>query len=320
MSTAKAVKAAKSPNGLSFGKRLLRDLAKNRDLYILVIPVLLFYAIFHYGPMYGATIAFKEYKPALGIGGSPWVGFMHFRDFFSSYYFGRLLLNTVRISFVMLIFGFPAPIILALLINEVKSRNFSRTIQTVTYMPHFISMVVVCGMIVQFCKDTGFITQMLSVFGVPAKNMLDNSSYFVPIYAISGIWQEIGWGSIIYLAALAGIDQEQYEAAKIDGANRWKQTIHVTIPGILPQIIILFILRMGSALNVGYEKIILLYNPLTYEVADVISTFVYRKGLLEFGWSYSSAVGLFNSVVNLLFLIGANYISKRASSDDVSLF
>lgn len=315
-----STKTAKHHSNMSFGKRLLVDLVKNKDLYLIAIPVLLFYAIFHYGPMYGAVIAFKNYKPALGISGSPWVGLMHFKDFFSSYYFTRLLGNTLRISLTTLIFGFPAPIILALLINEIKGRTFSRGIQTITYMPHFISLVVVGGMIIHFCKDTGVITQALSVFGVPAKNMLDNPNYFIPIYVISGIWQEIGWGSIIYLAALSGIDQEQYEAARIDGANRWKQTLHITIPGIMPQIIILFILRMGSMLNVGYEKIILIYNPLTFEVADVISTFVYRKGLLEFGWSYSAAVGLFNSAINLMFLIVTNYLSKRASSDDVSLF
>jgi putative aldouronate transport system permease protein len=318
VSTSKAI--SKHPGQLSFGKRLLRDFAKNKELYLLVLPVLIFYGLFHYGPMYGATIAFENFKPALGIGGSDWVGFKYFMEFFSSYYFGRLLLNTVRISFFMLVIGFPAPIILALLINEVKSKKFSRTVQTIAYMPHFVSLVVVCGMIVQFCRDTGFITQMLSVFGVPAKNMLDNPDYFIPMYVISGIWQEIGWGSIIYLAALAGIDQEQYEAAKIDGAGRWKQTIHVTLPGIMPQIIILFIMRMGNVLSVGYEKIILLYTPLTYEVGDVINSFVYRKGLLEFGWSYAAAVGFFNSVVNLLFLISANYICGRLSSDDVSLF
>lgn len=321
MSRQEATIPKAAPRGKpSFWSRVKKDFSLNKGLYLLVIPVIVYYLIFHYGPMYGASIAFKDFKPALGITGSPWVGLKHFKDFFSSYYFGRLLLNTLRISFATLVFGFPAPIILALLINEVQSRAFSRGVQTITYMPHFISTVVVCGMIIQFTKDTGFITNILGVFGVPAKNMLDNPRYFIPIYVISGIWQEVGWGSIIYLAALQGIDQELYEAAKIDGAGRWKQTLHVTLPGILPQVVILLIMRMGRILNVGYEKIILIYNPLTYEVADVISTFVYRKGLLEFGWSYSSAVGLFNSVVNLAFLVFANWFSARVSEDEVSLF
>jgi ABC-type polysaccharide transport system, permease component len=296
---------------LTFSQKLKKDFQKNRGLYLLIIPVVLFYIIFHYGPIYGAVIAFKQYAPAKGIMGSPWVGFKHFQEFFQSIYFVRLLKNTLTISITELIFGFPAPIILALMINELRSRTYSRLVQTITYMPHFVSMVVVCGMIVQFTKDSGFITQFLGLFGLPQETMLNNPKLFVPIYVISNIWQGVGWGSIIYLAALTGIDQELYEAAKIDGAGKWRQTINITLPCLLPTIIILFILRLGSMLNVGFEKIILLYNPATYETADVISSYVYRKGIQEFSWSFSTAVGLFNSVINFALVISANYISKK---------
>lgn len=304
---------ASTQKRLSLGQRLTIDLKRNKELYLLIIPVVAYYIIFHYGPIYGASIAFKQFVPAKGILGSPWVGFQHFRDFFESFYFWRLLRNTLTISITSILFGFPAPIILALLINELRSRVFSRTVQTITYMPHFVSMVVICGMIVQFTKDTGVVTSFLSIFGFPKDTMLNNPKMFVPVYIISGIWQEVGWGSIIYLAALTGIDQELYEAAKIDGAGRWKQTVHITIPSLVPTIIILFILRLGNMLNVGFEKIILLYNPATYETADVISSFVYRKGIQEFSWSFSAAVGLFNSVINFTLVIFANWISRKAN-------
>jgi putative aldouronate transport system permease protein len=291
----------------------IRDFKTNKAIYLMLTPVILYYLIFHYKPMYGAIIAFKDFTPSKGIMGSPWVGFKHFQEFFTDYYFMRILKNTLIISINSLIFSFPAPIILALLLNELKSKWFSRTVQTISYMPHFISMVVICGILKQFTMDDGIITYIFSLFGFEKITMLSQPQLFVPIYVGSGIWQEIGWGAIIYLAALTGIDQEQYEAAKIDGANRWKQTLHVTLPGIAPTIIILLILRMGSILSVGFEKIILLYNPSIYETADVISTYVYRKGLLEFNWSFSSAVGLFNSVINFILIILANWMSKKVN-------
>jgi putative aldouronate transport system permease protein len=297
----------------SFIDAVVKDYKLNKSLYLLFLPVIVYYAVFHYYPMYGAQIAFKNFLPAAGISGSPWVGFLHFQNFFNSYYFWRILRNTVVISLTNLVFGFPAPIILALLINELRGRYYKRFVQTVTYMPHFVSIVVICGMIHEFTKNDGMITVLLGYFGFQQQNMMNNPQLFVPVYVISGIWQEVGWGSIIYLAALAGIDQELYEAAAIDGAGRWKQTWHITLQGILPTIVILFILRMGRMLNVGFEKIILLYNPVTYETADVISSFVYRKGLQEFNFSYSTAVGLFNSVINLALLIITNKISKRVS-------
>ena len=287
-----------------------KDWKRNAGLYVLVVPVLLFYALFHYYPLYGAQIAFKQFIPTLGIWKSEWIGLRHFGDFFGSYYFWRILQNTLIISVISLVFGFPAPIIFALMLNEVRNRGFKRSVQTITYMPHFISLVVICGIIREFTRDDGAITAFLGGFGFRKVNMLSVPGLFVPIYVISGIWQELGWGSIIYLAALAGIDPELYEASVMDGAGRFRQLWSITLPGILPTVMTLFILRMGRMLNVGYEKIILLYSPAIYETADVISSFVYRKGLIDLNFSYSSAVGLFNGVVNLTLLVAANRASR----------
>ena len=301
----------------SLSRRIARDFLLNKYLYIMILPVLIYYAVFHYAPMYGAIIAFKDYSPIKGIMGSDWVGLKHFIDFFDSYYFVRILKNTLLISLYTLVFEFPAPIILALLINEVRHRMFKRVVQTITYMPYFISLVVICGIITDFTNADGLINGMLVSFGYDGQAMLQRPELFRTIYVISEIWQRIGWESIIYIAALMSIDLDQYEAARIDGAGRFKQMFFITIPGILPTITIMFILRMGNMMNVGFEKIILLYNSVTYETADVISSFVYRKGLLEFGWSYSAAVGLFNSVINLCLLITANYISKKLSKNSL---
>jgi putative aldouronate transport system permease protein len=300
------------------GKSLfMRDLATNKYLYIMMIPVIAYYLIFHYFPMYGASIAFKEYSPAKGILGSDWAGFSHFTSFFESYYFGRILLNTIMISVYSMLFEFPAPIILALLVNELRNKAFKSFVQTVTYMPYFISMIVICGMVKDFTNTGGVIHSLYALFGGNEQSMLQQPQLFRSIYIVSEIWQKVGWESIIYLAALTGIDQEQYEAARMDGAGRFKQMLHITLPGLMPTIAIMFILRMGNLLNVGFEKIILLYNPTTYETADVISSFVYRKGLLEFSWSFSTAVGLFNSMINLVLLIAANYISRKVNNNSL---
>ena len=292
-----------------------RDLKKNWDMYLIVLPVVLWYFIFAYVPMYGAVIAFKNYQPKAGILGSPWTIplFKHFVSFFKGPYFWRLLRNTLRISIYSLIFGFPAPILLALLINELKGKWFPRITQTVTYLPHFISLVVICGMIAIFTNKNGFINDIIALFGGQRVTMLTKPSYFVPIYIISDIWQGIGWDSIIYLAALVGIDQSLYEAAEIDGAGRLSQTFFITIPGILPTVVIMLILRIGGLMSVGYEKIILLENPLTYKTAEVISSHVYQKGILGGvgQYSYSTAVGLFNAVINCILVFGANSLSRR---------
>ncbi len=310
--------SAAKPKSQRFVSRLQRDLSKNWDAYLLLVPAILFYLLFCYKPMYGVIIAFKNFSPGKGIVASEWVGLKHFLSFFKSYYFGRLLRNTLTISLSSLIFGFPMPIIFALLLNEVRNSKFKRTIQTVTYMPHFISLVVMCSLIRLFVADTGIIVQLMAKFGFEPVALLSKKEYFVPIYVLSGIWQGFGWDSIIYLSALTAIDPGLYEAATIDGANRWKQTLHVTLPGIMGTVIILLILRMGSIMSVGYEKIILLYNESIYETSDVISTFVYRMGLGKAQYSYSTAVGLFNSVINFIIVYTFNKISRKVS--EVSLW
>ncbi len=296
-----------------FAARLGKDLKKYAGAYLLVLPVILYYLIFCYKPMYGIIIAFKNFRPGRGIWGSEWVGWKHFPDFFGSYYFFRILKNTLVISISTLLVSFPVPIILALLLNEVKNQKFKRITQTISYLPHFISIVIFCSMIKIFVSEKGAIFAIVSKFGGPQSSLLNFPEYFVPIYVLSDVWKGMGWNSIIYLAALSGVDQELYEAARIDGAGRWKQTLHVTIPGISSTIIIMLLLSLGNLMSLGYEKIILLYNPNIYETADVISTFVYRKGLLDFEWSYSTAVGLFNSVINFMLVFLFNKISKKVT-------
>lgn len=279
----------------------------------MIIPVLIFYLAFMYKPMYGAIIAFMDYRPAKGILGSDWVGVEQFVRFFHSPYFYRLIRNTIVLSIYSLLFCFTAPILLALLLNEVKGKRFKSITQTVSYLPHFISMVVAVGMIKEFCMTDGLINDIIVFFGGERSALLQNPALYRTIYIISDIWQEVGWGSIIYLAALAGIDSERYEAAAIDGAGKFRQMIHVTIPGIMPTVTIMLILRIGSLMNMGYEKTILLYNSSTYETADIISSYIYRVGLLEQNWSYSTAIGLFNSVINCILLLAANRISKKVT-------
>ena len=294
-------------------KKLRADWVRNRSLYALVIPVVAFYILFNYKPIYGAIIAFQDYTPRLGIYGSEWVGFDNFKRFFADIYFGRLMKNTLLLSFYDIIFGFPAPIILALLLNEIHNRFFKNVTQTITYLPHFISMIVVCGMLTDFSLSTGLFNDIIAFFGGERHPLLQDPSLYRTIYILSGIWQQVGWGTIIYLSALAGVDSQLYEAAQIDGANKWKQTLHVTLPGIAPTIITMFILKIGKLMSMGYEKTILLYNPSTYETADIISSYVYRIGLLDQDWSYSTAIGLFNSVINFILLILANKLSKKFS-------
>jgi len=292
---------------------LITDFKKHKWKYLAILPVLVWMALFCYKPMYGIIIAFKNYRAGLGITGSPWVGLRQFQRFFQDVYFFRIIRNTISISLLSLAFSFPAPILLALLLNEVKSTKFKKTVQTITYMPHFVSTVVVCALIHNFFGGSGLFPELLKTyFGGNGKSLLSQSKYFYAIYIGTGIWQSIGWNSIIYLATLSGIDQEQYEAARVDGAGRLKQMIHITLPGLIPTVVMLLILNMGKILSVGYEKILLLYEPLTYNVADVISTYVYRKGLIDADYSYSTAINLFNSVVNIIFLLTANKISKKA--------
>ena len=298
---------------MTLSHKISRDWKMNKYKYLLILPVLVYLALFCYKPMYGLIIAFNNYKPSRGITGSDYVGLMWFDNFFNNIYFWRLLSNTFTISALSIVFGFPAPIILALLLNEIQNEKFKRTVQTITYMPYFISLVVTCSIIKIYCQENGLFSQIIEIFGGTRRNLLIDPSAYRPIYVLSGIWQNIGWNSIIYLAALSGIDQEQYEAARIDGANRFQQMLHITIPGILPTIMILFVLRMGSILNVGYEKVLLLYTENTYNVADVFSTYTYRVGLEQQQYSLSTAVSLFNTVVNIMFLVFTNWLSRKTT-------
>ena len=295
----------------SYFSRLLENIKKHKGMYLIAIPIVVYYLVFAYYPMYGVQIAFKDYSPKKGIWGSEWVGFDHFISFFKSIYFGRVVSNTIKINLKNLIFGFPLPIIFAILLNELRSIKLKKCVQTLSYMPHFVSTVVIAGMIHQFTASDGLITGILTLFGFPAQNLLLNPDLFQPIYVLSDIWQGLGWDSIIYIAAIAGVNTELYEAARIDGAGRFKQIWHVTLPGILPTIITMLILRIGGLLSMGFEKIILLYNASIYETADVISSYVYRKGLVDQNYSFSTAVGLFNSIINLTLIITANKLCKR---------
>jgi putative aldouronate transport system permease protein len=298
-------------------REVAKDFGKYKYLYLMAVPVLAYYLIFAYWPMYGAQIAFKEFSPGLGITGSPWVGLQHYRNFFGSFYFWRILRNTVVLNILGLFITFPAPILLALLLNELRGVLFRRVVQTVSYLPHFISIMVVCGMIVDFTRSGGVINDAVVALGGKSTTMLLRPEMFRTIYIASDIWQSIGWSSIIYLAALAAVDPQLYEAAGMDGASRLMKILHVSLPGILPTVVVLLILRVGQIMSVGYEKIILLYNPANYETADVISSFVYRKGLMEFNFSYSTAVGLFNSFVNLAFLGLANKLSRTFTENSL---
>ena len=291
--------------------RLKRDLILNRYLYLLALPVLAFYIIFRYAPMYGIIIAFKNFNPRLGIIGSKWIGFKNFTDFFSGVYFLRVVGNTLMINLLGLLFGFPVPLLLALMINEVRHLQFKKLVQTITYMPHFISIVVVAGIIITFTAKNGIINDIIVAFGGERTVLMRRPELFRPIYITSGIWQEAGFNSIIYIAAIAGVDPELYDAATMDGAGRFRKIWNIIIPSIAPTIVILLILRIGSMMSVGFEKIILLYNESTYQTADVISSYVYRIGLQQFNFSFSAAVGLFNSVINFILVIGANTFSRK---------
>lgn len=291
--------------------KLVKNYRQNPLLYWMLAPVLLYVLIFNYVPMFGLVISFQDYSLTRGVMGSKWIGLKNFEDFFSSMYFGRTLGNTLILSGLDLLVCFPAPIILALMLNEVSHLRFKKVIQTVSYMPHFISMVVVAGLIKEFCSSTGVVAQFVQLLGGTPQSYISQPQYFRAIFTVSQVWQTIGFNSIVFLAALSGIDMQLYEAAKIDGAGRLRQLWHVTLPGIMPTIIIMLILRCGAIMNVNFEKVLLLYSPSTYATADVISTYVYRAGIIKQKIGYSTAVGLFNSVVSLILVLSANYMSNR---------
>lgn len=311
---------ANSRSGISgkSHKSVWKRMLQNWELYIFIAPAFFFFLIFSYGPMYGIQIAFKNFIPTMGITGSPWVGFDHFIRFFDSYYFWDLMWNTLSISLYELAVGFPIPIILALAFNEMRNGVFKKWAQTVTYAPHFISVVVMAGMIITFLSpSSGIVVNLIEGLGFNAPEFLTDPRWFKTMYVFSGVWQSAGWGTIIYLAALSGVDPGLHEAAVIDGASRFQRVRHINIPVLIPTMTILLILNIGSLLGVGFEKILLLQNPLNMEASDVISTFVYRSGLVDAQYSFSTAIGLFNSVINAILLIVVNQIVRRTSENSL---
>jgi putative aldouronate transport system permease protein len=282
------------------------------DLYLMMLLPILWYIVFCYAPMYGIQIAFRDYMPSRGFFGSRFVGMKHFLRFFNSFYFGRVLRNTLSINFYSLFVGFPIPIIFALLLNELKSYRYKKLVQNITYLPHFLSTVVVVSIIsMLFSLDTGIANIFLTAMGKPSRDFLINPRYFQHLFVWSGIWTNMGWDAIIYIAALAGVDPALYEAATIDGASRWQKIRYISVPSIMPTIVIMLLLRCGSIMNIGYEKILLMQNSLNMETSDVISTFVYRVGILGAEYSFASAVGLFNSICNFILLLVTNQAAKR---------
>lgn len=304
----------------SLSKRLTNVL-RRWQLLILILPAIVWYVVFCYGPMYGVIISFKNFSPRKGILASAWAnnhGFEHFIRFFNSYYFWTILKNTVVISLYNLALGFPLPILLALCLNEIKNGLFKNVVQTATYAPYFISTVVMCGMLVSFLSPTtGIVNIFLKKFGVEPIAFLSKPAMFPTIYVVSNVWQSTGWGSIIYLATLSGVDEQLHEAAIIDGASRFQRMIHISLPYIVPTMVILLILNSGSILSVGYEKIYLLQNTLNEDTSEVISTYVYKAGLVNAQYSFSTAVGLFNSVINLFVLVIVNTVAKKTSENSL---
>ncbi len=300
----------------TFAQRFIRALNRDKYLYLIMLLPAIYYILFCYYPMYGVTLAFKQYKPKLGILGSPWAsqnGMKYVLQVVNDPYFWTVFKNTIVLNLTNLVISFPAPIILALLLNEVASSKYKRVVQTITYLPHFLSTVVVVGMMTSMFNSSGIVNELLGKLGVGPIAFLNDAQYFRPMYIGSNVWQSIGWDSIIFLSALAGLDMELYEAARIDGAGRWKQTIHITLPGILPTIIIMLILAMGRILNVSYQKILLMMTGSNQSVSDVISTYVYRRGITKADFSYATAVNLFQSLVSLVFVFATNWISRKTS-------
>lgn len=295
--------------------RIWITIRNNYMLYLMLLPMMAFFVLFLYKPMGGLVIAFKDFSPFKGIAASPWIGLEHFREFFTGPYCVRVIKNTLVISSVSLVFGFPAPIILALLLNELRAKKFKMLVQTISYIPHFISVVVICGLVINFLSpSTGVVNEMIKLFGGEPIYFLSKPQYFVPIYTIMNIWKSTGYGAIIYISALTTIPEVLYEAATVDGAGRWKQLLYITLPSLMPTIVIMLLINLGNILNVGYESIILLYSPGIYETSDVISTFIYRTGLAEGRYDYATAIGLVNSLVAFAMVMAANKISNKLTN------
>lgn len=303
----------KKPRGRAAGRLPLRaTIRKDWQLYSLAVLPLVFFLVFRYLPMLGNVIAFRRFRPGGSIFGDEWVGLRYVEMFLKDPTFWNVFGNTLVLGALSLLICFPLPIILALLLNEVRSRYFKRFVQTVSYLPHFLSIVIVAGMLMQILSLEGTVNQILGLFGGDPIAFLQQPEWFRTIYVSSEVWQTVGWGTILYLAALTTVDSSLYEAARIDGANRWRQTWHVTLPGIRPTMVTLLILNIGAFMAVGFEKILLIYNPMTYPTADVISTYLYRVGLVSNNFSYAAAIGLFEALIGLTLILSANAISRRA--------
>lgn len=285
---------------------------RNYELYLFLLPILLVYLVFKYYPMYGVQIAFKDFSPSQGIWGSEWVGFKHFIDFFDSYNFWTIMSNTLTLSFLSLVFGFPAPVIIAILLNQMLGKRYKKFIQTVIYAPHFISTVVLVGMLNVFLSpNSGIVNHLITLFGGEPILFMADEGWFRPLYILSGIWQETGFSTIIYLAALAGVNPELHEAAIMDGASKWKRVWYVDIPGILPTIVILLILALGNIMSIGFEKAFLMQSDLNYAASNIIPTYVYELGIQKAQYSFSTAVGLFNSVINIILIVTVNRVARK---------
>ena len=288
---------------------------RDYQLWLMILPAIVVIVIFNYIPMYGIQLAFREFDFTKGFTGGEWVGLKYFDQFIHNYMFKDLMTNTITISLATIILGFPAPIIMALIINQVFWKRWKKTLQTTVYLPHFISMVVMVGLLnVLLSPETGVVGHLMKAIGLGDINLLASEKTFVPVYVLSDIWQHAGWNSIIYLAALASVDPQLYDSAKIDGASRWQTIRYVDIPAIIPTMIILFILSMGNILNTGFEKIFLMQNPLNLPVSEVIATYVYKIGIISSQFSYSAAIGLFNTLINFIFLLAMNTIAKKFSN------
>ncbi len=308
LSSINSVKPTKKANVWNTFKR-------DYQLWLMILPAIVVIVIFNYIPMYGIQLAFREFDFTKGFTGGEWVGLKYFDQFIHNYMFKDLMTNTITISLATIILGFPAPIIMALIINQVFRKRWKKTLQTTVYLPHFISMVVMVGLLnVLLSPETGVVGHLMKALGLGDINLLASEKTFVPVYVLSDIWQHAGWNSIIYLAALASVDPQLYDSAKIDGASRWQTIRYVDIPAIVPTMIILFILSMGNILNTGFEKIFLMQNPLNLPVSEVIATYVYKIGIISSQFSYSAAIGLFNTLINFVFLLAMNTIAKRFSN------
>lgn len=308
------VRSKKKENGFV---RTLKSYGKQYQLVLMFLPAAITLALFAYAPMYGLTIAFKDFVLLKGISGSPWVGLENFRKLLTAPSFSEVFVNTIKISFLRLIFGFPAPILLALLLNAVGNARFKKVVQTISYLPHFLSWVVLAGIVIQILSpSSGIVNQIIVMFGGNPIYFVADPRYFVPMLIVTGIWKEVGWGTVVYLASITSISPELYEAATIDGAGRFQKMLHITLPALRPVVSIMFILNSGNLINAGFDQIYNLYNPAVYKVADIIDTYVYRRGLLDMKYSFSSAAGLFKNIISFALVLTTNGLVKVISGKE----